>query len=123
MFLFYVYADNSGKGGANYPEYSLANLYNDGGQLFEETLKEIKTDPFNKIKGSRYGPQLVSIAEHLLQNQALCDANKFRIILEKVWKAAISGDSRKSPTDQCEKMWQAFHNLCSDPEFIKDKLN
>ncbi len=64
--------------GAN---YSLDNLYNDGGRLFEETVKDVKTDPFNKIKGSQHGPQLISLAECLLQNQALCDAKKFRAIL------------------------------------------
>ncbi len=103
--------------GAN---YSLDNLYNDGGRLFEETVKDVKTDPFNKIKGSQHGPQLISLAECLLQNQALCDAKKFRAILEKVWKAATSGDSRKLPRDQRGKMWQAYHNLCSNPEFIKE---
>ncbi|CAB3994727.1 Hypothetical predicted protein [Paramuricea clavata] len=110
-------SDISENRGAN---YSLADLYNDGERLFEETVKEIEADPFNKIKGSRHGPQLVSIAELLLQNRTLCDAKKFRTILEKIWKAATSGDLRKFPSDQRDKMWQAFHNLCSSPEFIKE---
>lgn len=49
-------------------KYSITNLYNDGEQLLVETLIEIISDPFNKIKGSQHGPKIVSSAECMLQN-------------------------------------------------------
>ena len=58
------------------------------------------------------------IAESLLKNQGLCDAKKFQLILAKIWKATVSGDSSKRPEKQRAKMWHEFHTLCCDDEFV-----
>ena len=89
--------------GASY--YTIADLYKNGPQILEETISQIQTDPLNKIKGSQHGPQLISIANSLLKNQVLCDGKKFQLIIAKIWKFAVSGDSRKLPANQCAKMW------------------
>lgn len=118
--VFYVYTELgiSEKNGTS--NYSLTNLYKDGEKILEETLNQIKTDPFNEIKGSQHGPQLVSIAKSLLKNQTSCDAKKFQLILSKIWKAASSGDTRKHLANQREKMWHEYHNLCCTQEFIRE---
>ena len=103
---------------ADASNYILTNLYGDGTQILRETLSQIQTDPFNEIKGSQHGQELILIAESLLKNQGLCDAKKFQLILAKIWKVAVSGDSRKRPEKQRAKMWHEFHILCCDDEFV-----
>ena len=83
-------------------------------------MEEIANDPFNKIQGSQHGPELISSAESMLQNLAICDVAKFHKILDKLWKAVTSGDESKVPTNQREKMWKAYHLLCTDPKFIEE---
>lgn len=93
---------------------------NDRESLLEETMKDIIADPFNKIKGSQHGTQLISVAERFLKNCHLSDIQKFHKILEKLRKAATSGDSKKFKADQREKMWQTFHIVCSSLDFIQE---
>lgn len=106
--------------GTECANYSLANLHNDGEQILEEIVQEIATDPINKIKGSQYGAHLISVANCFLKNHGLCDRKKFRKILCKLWNVATSGDSKKVPKAQREKMWKAFHDLCLNTEFIEE---
>lgn len=84
----------------------------------KESLKEIASDPFNKIGGSQHGPQLISLAESLLENLGICDVIKLHKVLDKLWKTVTSGDKSKGSTNRCEKMWKAYHVLRSDPTFI-----
>ena len=104
-------------------KYSISKLNVDGDQLLKDTINDIITDPFNLIGGSQYGPQLILIAKCFLKNHALCDTKKLHAQLSKVCKAASCGDSRKSPSDQREKMWKGYHILCSDPDFIKEFIS
>ena len=101
-------------------KYTLANLYDDAQQLLKGSLEEIANDPFNKIQGSKHGPEFISSAESLLQNHAIYDVAKFCKILDKLWKAVTSGDKSKVPSNQREKMWKAYHVLCTDPKFIEE---
>ena len=118
MYFFLYTGSNISKNCAT--EYTLANLYDDAQQLLKGSLEEIVNDPFNKIQGSQHGPELISSAESLLQNHAIYDVAKLRKILDKLWKAVTVGDKSKVPTNQREKMWKAYHVLCTDPKFIEE---
>lgn len=76
------------------------------------------SDPFNKIEGSAHGKKIISLADCLLKNKNKCDEKKYRSILGKLWKAATAGDARKLPTTQRDRMWRAFHALCSSHDFV-----
>ena len=76
------------------------------------------SDPFNKIEGSAHSKKIISLADCLLKNKSKCDEKKYRSILGKLWKAATAGDARKLPTTQCDRMWRAFHALCSSHDFV-----
>ncbi len=76
------------------------------------------SDPFNKIQGSVHGRRIISLADCLLKNNSKCDMKKYCSILGKLWKAATAGDARKLPTTQRDRMWRAFHALCSSHDFV-----
>ena len=83
-----------------------------------ETLQEIISDPFNKIKNSEHASNLVSCAQSVLQKRSLCAKPKFELVVDKLWKAATAGKARVLPSSQREKIWKSFHSLASDSEFI-----
>ena len=99
-------------------EYTKTNLYRDSEGLFVETLNEIISDPFNKIKHSEHALNLLSCAQSVLQKRSSCAKPKFNSIVDKLWKAATAGKTRVLPSSQWEKMWKSFHSLASNSEFI-----
>ena len=117
MYFFLYTGSNISKNCVT--KYTLANLY-DAQQLLKGSLEGVVNDLFNKIQGSQHGPELISSAESLLQNHAIYDVAKFCKILDKLWKAFTSGDKSNVPTNQREKMWKAYHVLCTDPKFIEE---
>ena len=97
---------------------SSTRLYENGEKLLLDTLNKLILDPFNKIQGSEHGKRIISLADCLLKNKSKCDMKKYNSILGKLWKAATAGDARKLPTTQRERMWTAFHALCSSHDFF-----
>lgn len=112
----FIYLENHG----THIKYSLSKLCTGGEQLVEETMNDIINDPFNKINGSLNGPRLIGIAECFLKNRDQCNVEKLHSSLSMLWNAVRAGDSRKVLTHQREKMWQAFHILCSNSSFIEE---
>ena len=102
---------------------SSTRLYENGEKLLLDTLNKLILDKlildsFNKIQGSEHGKRIISLADCLLKNKSKCDMKKYNSILGKLWKAATAGDARKLATTQRERMWRAFHALCSSYDYI-----
>ena len=75
-------------------EYTKTDLHRDSEGLFVETLKDMISDPFNKIKHSDHASNLLSCAQIVLQKRYFCATPKFNSIVDKLWKAATAGKAR-----------------------------
>ena len=123
MIYVFIYEGNQEENHGTSTKYTLINLCTDGEQLVKETMNDIINDPFNKIKGSLNGPRLIGIAECFMKNRDKCSVEKLHASLSMLWNVVSAGDSRKAMTDKREKMWQAFHCMCSNSSFIEELMS